>query len=229
MGQESRCHCRVGVEVGHSGRSHGHVVVVSREGRLSNDSGRVQRGSDCRHSWATLPALGVAEAQQLLDSERRPLWQCLRRMVRWSVECRWGCYMDGGLGARHCCGFQVHFHGRMLWDILGVAQRIADGFLRHLVVVEPFTGEGIAHTLFTALHAFSCALVTHKTFRGFLIVCKDSLPSQQCLSKSQCCSIAQQPQRCRREIYLNFAAQIILFFNCKNNSLHFLNWDFCHF
>lgn len=113
MGHERSGHCGVSIEIGHPGGCHRHVVVVSGERGLAHDSGRVQGRGVGRDSGAALPTLRVAEAQQLLDAERGPLRQCLRGVIRGSVQCPRSGNVDGCLWARHCRGFQIHFHGEM--------------------------------------------------------------------------------------------------------------------
>lgn len=112
MGQEGGRHSRVSIKVGHSGRSHRHVVVVGGERGLAHDTRRVQGRRDGGHGpRPTLSAVvRVAQAQELLDAERRALREALRGVVLRSVEgsrCR---YVDCGLWARHCGGFQIHDH-----------------------------------------------------------------------------------------------------------------------
>lgn len=74
LGQEGSRNGRMGIEVGHPGGGHRHMVMVGGEGRLAH----VQGGSDGGHG-ATLSTVRVAatEAEQLLNGKRGALRQRL--------------------------------------------------------------------------------------------------------------------------------------------------------
>ena len=85
--RQKRCrHGRVCVEVGHPRGSHLHLVRIGRERSLSNAGieGRRHGRYNATRSGA------IAQPEQLLDGERRPLWHGLWRARGGS----WSCYVN---------------------------------------------------------------------------------------------------------------------------------------